>query len=662
MKKLAKWQTKLLVFGIIFAFSVLALSINSGKALAFSGSGDGSSAHPFLITNCEQLESIGEDLTSDYSLTQDINCTGTNFHAIGDELDEYQGTLDGQNHSITNLTITQSSDDGVGLFAMLGGTVQNLSIQASISGQGNTGTVAGLILSGAQVSNVSLTSSVSCGSNCGELAGSINGTVQITNVVTHGSLTCDTFCGSLAGYTSGDVTVTDSHSDATVSGSSRLGGLLGKVDSTSGHTTTVTNSYFTGTVTGTGNLIGGISGPSQGLILDKVFSSGTITGASFVGGLVGSMINIGSITLSYSNANVNGVNGVGGLVGTSTGANNTMDNVYYNGDVVATGFNVGGLAGDGTFEHVSFGYAVGSVTGADSVGGLFGFFHDGTIDHLFAANTITLNGGIFKDALVASFAGFSPGDIADHASHIWFDPNTTYDLHSSSFGTSFAMSTGFYYSDSPMFIGWTFDVDHWRTNFNTYPTLKPMLDPYMLCLEPQSTNTTITGGCEVAPLGWGTATWEVRWSVHGKNSWHTVDLDDVRFANEVTVSGLTPGTWYDLQFRWTNDFGIGPWGTVEILTTGTAPSSSDSSSPAPGTKKTGLSLTVDDEEQVPDETTDTTSSPSLEASPAAQLTTVASMIDPKVVINNNFKFYVAGLLFFLLVIGLIKLTHKPKIL
>src|SRR6185295_4980133 len=129
---------------------------------------------------------------------------------------------------------------------------------------------------------------------------SINGTVQITNVVTHGSLTCNTFCGSIAGYTSGDVTVTDSHSDATISGDSRLGGLFGKVDSTGGHTTNVTNSYFTGIVTGTGNLIGGIAGPGQGLILDKVFSNGTVTGASFVGGLVGSMINIGSITLSYS--------------------------------------------------------------------------------------------------------------------------------------------------------------------------------------------------------------------------------------------------------------------------------------------------------------------------------------------------------------------------
>lgn len=77
----------------------------------------------------------------------------------------------------------------------------------------------------------------------------------------------------------------------------------------------------------------------------------------------------------------------------------------------------------------------------------------------------------------------------------------------------------------------------------------------------------------VMPLGWGTPTWEARWSVHGANTWHTVHLDDAHRA-VASVDGLTPGTWYDLQFRYTNDFGTGAWGTIVILTTGTAPAPS----------------------------------------------------------------------------------------
>ena len=124
----------------------------------------------------------------------------------------------------------------------------------------------------------------------------------------------------------------------------------------------------------------------------------------------------------------------------------------------------------------------------------------------------------------------------------------------------------------------------WRTNFEDYPSFAPLIDPYMLCETPTSTDTTITGHCLVQPLGWGTPTWEARWSVHDANSWYTITLSNVHHAL-ATVTGLTPGTTYDLEFRFTNDFGTGQWGKLIILTAGTAPVSTAS--------KTSTSYTPD---------------------------------------------------------------------
>ncbi|HSX44493.1 MAG TPA: hypothetical protein VLF39_00060 [Candidatus Saccharimonadales bacterium] len=638
MKKLANWQTKLSFFGGILAISLIALG--SGKALAFSGSGDGSSGNPFQITNCAQLQSIGDDVTAYYELANNINCSGSASFNGGDgwlPIVGFTGSLDGQNHSITNLTINRPiSPNLVGLFAFItsNGVVKNLTLTANVT---------------------------ALDQNSGILSGGLSGNAQIINVTTHGSLNCSSFCGSFAGFVQGHIAVSDSHSDANVFGDIKLGGLFGKVDCVGpGHTLTLTNSYYSGSVYGTGILVGGIAGPSQGLILNKVFSNGTVTGTNNVGGLVAQMSNIGSISLSYSTANVYGVDNVGGLVGSANGFSLSMDNVYYYGSIVSTGTYVGGLAGNGSFDHVSFGYAAGSITGNDIVGGLFGNFSNGTLDHLFAVNAIDLSNAVIGDALVAGFSGFNPIDIGAHASHLYFDPNIT-GLISSSFGTSIANSAEFIdNSGGPVFNGWTFDVTHWRTNFNTYPSFAPMIDPYLLCEAPNSTNTTISEGCVVAPLGWGTATWEVRWSVHGKNSWHIVDLDDVRFANDVTVGGLTPGTRYDLQFSFTNDFGT-DGGIVEILTTGTAPKNAEP-----------IATPTYNQTSSTDSSSDATTVPTAKTTPIDQLVTttagtdIATIADPKVVNGHSYRWFLwVGLIIALLaLIGLLKgslFPSKPKL-
>ena len=126
-----------------------------------------------------------------------------------------------------------------------------------------------------------------------------------------------------------------------VRGNSSVGGLVG--DTREG---TVSNSYATGSVTGTGDNVGGLVGNNEG-----------------------------DISVSYATGAVTSIgNRVGGLVGASRG---TVSHSYATGAVTGDD-SVGGLVGINSPSTVSNSYATGAVTGSSDVGGLVGR-NNGTI-------------------------------------------------------------------------------------------------------------------------------------------------------------------------------------------------------------------------------------------------------------------------------------------
>ncbi|MBV2209394.1 MAG: filamentous hemagglutinin N-terminal domain-containing protein, partial [Thermomonas sp.] len=122
--------------------------------------------------------------------------------------------------------------------------------------------------------------------------------------------------------------------------SSAAGGFVGASYSS----TSISNSYVTGSVTGAGHA-GGLIGfdfvPRGAALLDHVWSAGTVTatdipaGSQTLGGIAGGLIGLGglSITNSYSTADVRGSNYVGGLAGARF--RGTMDNSYFAGSIGA---------------------------------------------------------------------------------------------------------------------------------------------------------------------------------------------------------------------------------------------------------------------------------------------------------------------------------------
>ena len=81
---------------------------------------------PHGITTCEELQDMKNNLSGNYYLATDIDCsdtvnwdTGKGFVPIGNSSNPFTGTFDGRGHKITNLYINRPSTDFVGLFGTI---------------------------------------------------------------------------------------------------------------------------------------------------------------------------------------------------------------------------------------------------------------------------------------------------------------------------------------------------------------------------------------------------------------------------------------------------------------------------------------------------------------------------------------------------------------
>ena len=238
------------------------------------------------ITTCEELQNMKNNLSRNYYLGKDIDCSdtvkwnsGAGFVPVGNYSNKFTGTFDGRGYKITGLFINRPTDYE-GLLGCTG--------------------------SGSEIKDAGLED------------------VDVTG---------DSFVGGLVGTNYG--TITNSYSTGSVSGVYGYGGgLVGENDGT------ITNSYSAGSVSGGECYGGGLAGVNVGTI-NNSYSTGTVTGCLDVGGLVGH--NSGTITNSYSTGSVSGNCGncyVGGLVGYNPGG--TITNSYWDIETSGQSSSAGG--------------------------------------------------------------------------------------------------------------------------------------------------------------------------------------------------------------------------------------------------------------------------------------------------------------------------------
>ena len=252
---------------------------------------------------------------------------GAGWVPIGDAAHKFTADFDGNNYTIANLYINQSSLFFVGLF--------------------------------------------------GNARGSSIVQVGLASATVHGYR----HVGGLVGYSYGSV-INASYATGSVSGDVSVGGLVGGTDGG-----TIKSSYTTANVSGRES-VGGLSGQNgSNTIINASYAKGSVSGNNSVGGLVGSnnvssffIGGYGGIISSYATGSVSGGNNVGGLVGYNRSG--TISASYATGSVAGDGDDIGGLVGRSTGGSITTSYAVGRVsTSGDTfyVGGLVGYQEGGDI-------------------------------------------------------------------------------------------------------------------------------------------------------------------------------------------------------------------------------------------------------------------------------------------
>ncbi|MFT4303151.1 MAG: BspA family leucine-rich repeat surface protein [Candidatus Woesearchaeota archaeon] len=147
--------------------------------------------------------------------------------------------------------------------------------------------------------------------------------------------------GGIVGYSLG--IIFNSSSSGTVSGTGDfVGGIAGFVSS-------ISNSYSTGKVSGISN-VGGLFGSSESGLFFNSYSTGNVSGISNVGGFAGAQF-VGSIFNSYSIGNVSGISNVGGFIGFIT-EEISFQNSYWNTETSVQVEGIGsGPSGDGSMPE-----------------------------------------------------------------------------------------------------------------------------------------------------------------------------------------------------------------------------------------------------------------------------------------------------------------------
>jgi hypothetical protein len=396
------------------------------------------------ISNCSQVQDIANNVSEDYQLTGNVDCSetttwnaGAGFTPIGSFGNKFIGSLDGDGNNITNLYINNTGN-GFALFGWIeNAEIRNLGLIDEVvtsDGNANAGLVSEFVTS--NITNSFVTGEVYASQNCGGLVSEANAEALINNSYFKGKVICQSNGG---GFTAEliDSTIQNSYFDGnlilTDVGAGGVGGLAGDVQ-----IGIIDNSHFIGNITltntgasgfggivGTANnlnlsnsyalinitsptdtlqLVGGLLGSADRSIINNSYVIGSINAQANVGGLIGVINSDSQMYNSYFIGSIYATNVyVGGLVSQSA-SSSTIDNSSANVNIVCNA-RCGGLVGDGG-ETITQSYSEGTIhsTSGNYVGGLAGF-NDAPIKQSFSFVDVTASTGTFVGGLVGYYQG-----------------------------------------------------------------------------------------------------------------------------------------------------------------------------------------------------------------------------------------------------------------
>ena len=305
---------------IMQVFLLFVLVLAAGPAQAQYAGGNGTENNPYLIQTPEQLINVGatpSHWNKHFKLIADIDLGEPNLAAydvIGTARNwSFNGVFDGNDHTISNFSLTSTRQQYTGLFGYVGGEVRNLRlVRPEVAAQGSdVGALAGYLDSGTIADCCVKSAEVSGDDSIGGLVGTSTG--RVIHCSSTGSVSGDQWVGGLVGLIS-DSTVNTSYSRADVTGNINVGGFAGK---TGDETAVVSNCYATGSVVGNMN-VGGLVGQVERGRAYKSYSTGSVTGNQYVGGLTGRIRVLGNVTHCFWDTQTSGQPTSAGGTGKST--------------------------------------------------------------------------------------------------------------------------------------------------------------------------------------------------------------------------------------------------------------------------------------------------------------------------------------------------------
>lgn len=314
------------------------------------------------ITNCQELQNMQYNLTANYQLVNNIDCSdtkywnnGAGFIKIGKWTKEFTGKIEGNNFNITNIYANNYSTAGnndISVFGRLKNVeIKNVNvINANMSG----------IQSGILFSYAIDTSIINCHVTGNLRTNRSSGGLGIALISTYKNLTQIVNSSSI-------VTINSEQNSSYMS----FGGLVAQAGCTpiglgsgTGLNFSIIGSYSISNITSgnidySGGLIGSVDGRKclANWSIKNSYAISTINGSSEVGGLIGYISNLivheATIENCYAISNLyyNGLHhypdsGFGGLIGNYYGKNDTLNNSFAETIIYSNSSNnTGGLIG-----------------------------------------------------------------------------------------------------------------------------------------------------------------------------------------------------------------------------------------------------------------------------------------------------------------------------
>ena len=211
--KSLKTKTKRAFALLLMLFMLAPLA---ARAQSTFGGGSGTETDPYIIATTDDMDELASNVNggNEYSgtyflMTADLDYSGKSYTPVGNSYNPFRGVFDGDGHTISNITLSGVSDQGVFARVSWGGLVENLTLDQSSIGYR--------------------------GYRLGGIAGGVEG-ATIRNCINKASITANDYqydghnIGGIAGYATNS-SIIDCQNYGAVNGCYFVGGIVGSTGS-----------------------------------------------------------------------------------------------------------------------------------------------------------------------------------------------------------------------------------------------------------------------------------------------------------------------------------------------------------------------------------------------------------------------------------------------